>query len=439
MSGFYRDFLDTGSENPAEIMLCFTPESLPVLNSLASQFAVSDSYFSSIPTQTNCNRAFSLTGNSIGYWDELDDLWGMVDNYWEKGPWDLGDPYPFTGRTIFDVLSGKGMTDWKVFYSQTWPGLDGYEGGYCFTQDLLYPTMQSYDKSHFESIDSFCDRACQGTLPAFSFLEPTWYEESDDLGHPGSDYHPPDNLACGEQFLCKVYNALKSNPEQWKSTLLIVNFDEHGGTYDHVQPPATEAPWDNPRDGTNPPVNTEQSFDFKKLGVRVPLILASPLIQAGTVFRSKTGDPFDHTSVIATILNHFEIPNSEWQLGTRTVNAQTFEYVLDPANQRTSVEIAPPLLSCPASETVIAGDLQKMIMHRYIHYVARKRNYPKGKVKELSNRHLLPAKTMQEVNAAARHILDHLGQLPPEHPPKRSFFARLPHFLLKLLRKIVGK
>lgn len=415
MSGFYTDFLDAGSSNPREIMDCFTPDSLPVLNSLAGSFAVSDAYFSSIPTQTNCNRAFSLTGNSIGYWDESYDLWGMVNNYWEKRPDDLGDPYPFTERTIFDVLSGKGV-DWKLFYSQTWPGLAGYEGNYCFTQDLLWPTMEKLDTSYFEKIDGFFRRATQGGLPAFSFIEPKWYEEvtihGHVLGHPGFDYHPPDNLACGEHFLYSLYFALKSNTEQWKSTLLIINFDEHGGTYDHVRPPATEAPWDNPQDGTNPPDYTEQNFDFKRLGVRVPLILVSPLIKEGIVFRPLKGDHFDHTSVIATILNHFEIPKAEWRLGSRTANAQTFEYVLDPATQRTDVEIKIPLLPCPTTETLVAGDLPKMVMHRYVHYVARKRNFPKAKVKELSNLYLLPARTMKEVTAAGKRILDELSRLP---------------------------
>jgi len=416
MRGFVIDFADTGSSNPTEIMQCFTPDSLPVLNSLASNFAVSDTYFSSIPTQTNCNRAFSLTGNSIGYWNESYDLWGMVNNYWEKLPgYDLGDPYPFTERTIFDVLSDKGV-DWKVFYSQTWPGVDGYEGNYCFTQDLLWPTMKNYGTSYFETIDGFVRRATQGGLPAFSFIEPKWYEETTIhghvVGHPGFDYHPPDNLACGEHFLYDLYFALKYNTEQWKSTLLIINFDEHGGTYDHVQPLAAKAPWDDPRDGTNPPAHTEQNFDFKKLGVRVPLILVSPLIKGGTVFRSQNGHPFDHTSVIATILNHFEIPKSEWRLGSRTANAPTFEHVLDPANQRTNVAIKIPLLPCSTTETLVAGDLQKMVMHRYVHYVARKRNFPKAKVKELSNRYLLPARTMKEVTAAGKLILDELSRLP---------------------------
>lgn len=82
------------------------------------------------------------------------------------------------------------------------------------------------------------------------------------------------------------------NGKAWNSTLLIVTYDEHGGNYDHVVPPANATP---PGDGTV----GEHGFDFSRFGLRVPAVLVSPLIAAGTVFRGS--GPIDHTSVLATI------------------------------------------------------------------------------------------------------------------------------------------
>jgi phospholipase C len=81
--------------------------------------------------------------------------------------------------------------------------------------------------------------------------------------------------------------------------LLIITYDEHGGNYDHVPPP-----W-----GAVPPDNSagEFGFDFTRFGVRVPALLISPRIAAGTVFRAKRGT-IDHTSVLKTIELRWNIP-----------------------------------------------------------------------------------------------------------------------------------
>ena len=86
---------------------------------------------------------------------------------------------------------------------------------------------------------------------------------------------------------------MRSGPG-WAQTLLVVTYDEHGGCYDHVPPPA----------GAVPPDNTagEFGFDFSRFGVRVPTVLISPLIAPGTVYRAPApGTPFDHTSVLKTV------------------------------------------------------------------------------------------------------------------------------------------
>jgi phospholipase C len=147
-----------------------------------------------------------------------------------------------------------------------------------------FPDTQQADESHFGHFRDFQQRAAAGTLPAYSFLEPSW-------GASGNSQHPNYDVALGEQLLHDVYYALRNGPG-WNDTLLIITYDEHGGNYDHVPPP-----W-----GAVPPDDSvaEFGFDFSRFGVRIPALLVSPRIVAGTVFRARRGT-IDHTSVLKTL------------------------------------------------------------------------------------------------------------------------------------------
>jgi phospholipase C len=102
----------------------------------------------------------------------------------------------------------------------------------------------------------------------------------------------------------------------WNETLLIITFDEHGGTYDHVLPPTGAATPDKASDPG------ENGFRFDRFGVRVPTILVSPWIEAGTVFRSNTATPLDHTSVLATVRDWLDIPADKMLLSKRIAHAR---------------------------------------------------------------------------------------------------------------------
>ncbi|MFT5821175.1 MAG: phospholipase C [Crocinitomix sp.] len=436
MGGFYNDFATVKGSTPDQIMACHTPESLPVLNSLAKQYAVSDTYHSSIPTQTNCNRAFAGTGNSMGIHYDTSVLEAWVNNSWGKHEsWELD--VSFNQRTIWDVLNLGGFStpkDWMIFYSNLWPT---NHNNYCFTQDLFWPTMSKNETSfpysrvskypdNFASLASFREKIKNDNLPTFSFLEPAWFlgekKEGKNIGYNGNDYHPPGNVGCGEEFLHDLYSELKAQPNVWKKTLFIINFDEHGGTYDHVKPTANvHAPWENIDDGTPKPTKMEDGFDFKSLGVRVPLILASPLIAEKTVIRSVSGAPFDHTSVIATVLNHFGIHKSRWKLGSRTANAPTFSHVitLDSANARMDVAIENPINNkCnPVDPTKVeANDLQIMIIHRLFTRTIEKTKFPKDRFAEIYAKHYKNVKTMDDLNNAADAIFAQMNTELPEPP-----------------------
>lgn len=416
MGGFLKDFATTSSKNPEEIMQCYTLDSLPVLSYLAKSYAVSDAYYSSIPTQTNCNRAFSLTGNSIGYYYNVGDTKvAMVDNYWTEVEGGPGQPYEFTEPTVWNVLSDNGYDspkdDWAVFYSQTWPGLTFDKGHYCFTQDLLWPSLK--DKSaHFKDISDFFSLALSGDLPKFSFLEPTWYEKKWIFGHTGTDYHPPDNIHYGEAFLWHIYQTLKKSPK-WENTLLIINFDEHGGTYDHVEPPSTVSPWHDPKDGTvKPELSPKHPFDFETLGVRVPLVLVSPSLPPTTVFRPPNDGVYDHTSVIATVLESFEIPREKWQLGSRVANTQSFLNVIRGIHpivrEESDDEINAFISSLPkvdSDEDMSATDLHMMIGHRYLWRKMQEYDFPEADFQTLLDKHFVDIKSMKNLNNAINCIL----------------------------------
>ena len=139
----------------------------------------------------------------------------------------------------------------------------------------------------------FIRDAAAGNLPAYSFIEPRYFTDLFGCSIP-NDEHPPHNVAYGEKLIAAVYNAVRGGPG-WNQTLLVVTYDEHGGCYDHVVPPAA-----------TPPDNTAvAAFDFGYFGVRVPAVIVSPYVPAGTIIRPPGLTPFDHTSIIATLRKLF--------------------------------------------------------------------------------------------------------------------------------------
>ena len=390
MGGFYKDchkLLDWHRN----YMETFTPENLPVINELARNFAVSDRYFSSVPTQTNCNRAFAACGNSLGINDD-----GQLEAFVNNRATNLrtmAQPKgrQFNQRTFYNVLSENGVEDWKVYHSM---GTDlenklGVEG-YAYTRCLMEELQGSEFDDNFDQIESFIEDAKCNNLPRVSFLEPEWGLKAWILGINGNDYHPPCNVSEGEKFLKEIYDALKENEEVWNSTLFIINFDEHGGTYDHVPPPWTAAqPWG----GESPipvPDKCELGFQFDRFGVRVPLILVSPYIEESTVFRAEGDIPYDHASVIATILKMMGIDKKKWELGNRVDKAPTFENVLTrstPRNDKPDLnhnhnEIIDETMSDPSP-----NHIQQTLMHNVLHLKMKKDQHNDDKVIPLYKEH----------------------------------------------------
>src|SRR5258708_4566337 len=180
---------------------------------------------------------------------------------------------------------------------------------------LWDPTLQP----HFHGMGEFEEDCRDGTLAEYSFVEPSFQLEP-------NDSHPPHDVSLGEQFLLRVWN-LVSTGKDWNSTLLVITFDEHGGCYDHVEPPAAVPPGAASNPG-------EEGFPFDRYGVRIPTLLISPYIEPGTVFRSPTNVPYDHTSILATIRDWLQIPKGKMLTSARIEQAPTFGNVLTRAVPR---------------------------------------------------------------------------------------------------------
>jgi phospholipase C len=271
---------------PSSIMGMYSPETLPVLSGLAKGFAVCDRWFASVPTQTFPNRAFAVAGTSLGY----------TDNSAHGVP-------AFNTPSVFGKLADAGQT-WTIYGYSTRP-LTAND-----FPDTIHPGPGCKVESGFEKFQS---DVTSGQLAAFSYIEPEWAKYPTRKAPPSTtqaddehnfqvqnDQHPASNLAVGEKLISDVYTALRSNQAVWEKSLLIITYDEHGGNYDHV-PPDT---------GATPPDDNigASGFDFTRFGVRVPAVIVSPLIPAGTVFRASAGSPpYDHTSIIATLRDRFNL------------------------------------------------------------------------------------------------------------------------------------
>ncbi len=310
MQGFVLDYATTKPPNVAEIMQAYSPAQFPVLSALAQNYAISDAWFCSVPSETIPNRAFLHSGTSNG-----NVVNGELDG-------DVPDPLDFAGPTIFNVLDP--IASWRVY-----------------SDALLAPSLtrtfapnlwdHRFD-SCFQGFDAFLNDCAKNSLPQYSFVEPRFVLDP-------NDQHPPHDVSAGEQFLFRVWQAVSQSPA-WNNILLVIMYDEHGGCYDHVLPPAGATP---PDAASNP---GKQGFRFDRFGVRVPVIVVSPYVQAGTVFRSNTSTPYDHTSILATLRDWLDIPNSPGATmltSARIKAAPTLEQVLTLASARVDKPtIAPP-------------------------------------------------------------------------------------------------
>jgi phospholipase C len=319
MDGFVTDFISTFTaemgrqptyDEYAQIMTGFTPEQIPVLSGLARGFGVFDHWFCEVPSQTFCNRSFWTAATSSG----------LVVNSPMKNF--LSDN---TAETIFERLEAHDKT-WKVYVAEPQQ--------FSVTGLIHFSRLRDRFATHFAPFAQFETDAGNGDLADFSFIEP-----SITMGH--NDYHPAyarakghgvdlpgvdpaSSILGGEALLTRIYDAYRAMRSEtgtnvWNTTLLI-GWDEPGGTYDHVPPPAVPPP-----DASA--AQEPHRFAFDRSGYRVPAVIVSPWVAEGGVFN----DEYRHTSLIATL-------RQQWDLGdpftARDAAARPFAGVLTLATPR---------------------------------------------------------------------------------------------------------
>lgn len=177
-----------------------------------------------------------------------------------------------------------------------------YVGGFAGYQPASLTPGQSgvtraqNSAAHLQDETVFFQDVANGTLPSVCFIKPVGVNNE----HPGYSA-----LQTGQAHVAAIVQAVQANPTLWARTAIIITYDEHGGRFDHVSPPA--------RDIWGP-------------GVRVPCIVISPAARQGYVDHTQ----YDTSSVLATIEQRFGLS----PLNSRTSSATTL------ANIFTNVQVA---------------------------------------------------------------------------------------------------
>jgi len=260
----FHEFPQTGLEmlTGARAMGYYTAEDLPFYYWLANEFALGDHYFSSMPGPTFPNRMFLYGATSYGH---------------------VHNNVPPPGDMIIDWLEARQL-DWKVYASAT-PAM------------AMYVSEISTLLAHKATTQDFLDDAAAGRLPQVAFVDP-------DVGlatgqFDTNDEHPPALPQLGQSFVASIVDALTRSPN-WSRSALFLTYDEHGGQYDHVVPPAACPPDDlapklEPGDPDKP---------FDQYGLRVPFIVVSPYAKKHYVGHQI----YDHTSIMRFIQARFVMP-----------------------------------------------------------------------------------------------------------------------------------
>jgi phospholipase C len=268
LSGFVESFVkSSGATDPAEVMQCFDPSQLPVLVTLAREFALCDNWFSSMPGPTWPNRFFVSAGTSGG----LD----HSPTNKEIGDWELLHGFTIQNGTIFDR---KNLT------SRIYCG-----GILCIAQTLK--NVNFTDVHPYAMFVGDINSTTEPYSQQFTFIEPDY---GNFLGTytGGTSQHPLDSVTGGERLIKEVYETIRNSP-LWENSLLIVTWDEHGGFYDHVPPPAAVPPGDTIMTADA----SHFGFDFATYGPRVPAVVISPYVEKNRIDHRV----YDHTSVLATL------------------------------------------------------------------------------------------------------------------------------------------
>ena len=296
MDGFLKD-----TANDIFSIGYYREPDIPFYAALARNYTTCDHYFASILGPTFPNRMFLYAAQT----DRIDDSVSISSL-----------------PTILDRLAAAGVSH-NYYYSNV-PYLTLWAAQYLGISKLY---------------SQFLTDAAGGTLPAVSFVDP-FYTILDD--GTGNDDHPHADIRKGEVFLHDVFEAVANGPA-WSSTVIVFNFDEWGGFFEHVAPPRATA-------ANN--VDTDIVNGKTLLGLRLPVVVASPWT-AGTATSPRISSlVYDHTSVLKLIEWRWSLAPLTPRDGSSDIN--NLAYALNFSQPVTAV----PSLPSPTAPAIAAPCFQ---------------------------------------------------------------------------------
>ncbi len=259
-------FVTTNDPNGARAMGYFDGSDLLFYYGVAKTFGISDNNHCSVQGPTWINRLFFASATSFGLTaNKLPDATVMTEH---------------ANQLILAELDQAGA-DWRVYKTD-------------LSEFMLYPDYISQDKNaaRLLTVEDFFTDAAAGTLPAVAFVQPSFST----AGASRNDEHPPGTPYTGEQWTHKLVTALMASPN-WKDSVYIQTYDEHGGFYDHAVPPAAC----KPDDMAPQLLASDVKAEFDAMGVRVPLLVISPWSKPGYVSHIAT----ENTSILRLVEARF--------------------------------------------------------------------------------------------------------------------------------------
>ncbi|KAJ5439970.1 uncharacterized protein N7458_010968 [Penicillium daleae] len=297
------------------VIKAYDQKKTALLAELAQNFAFFDAYFAEHPGPTNPNRQFATSGSTCSFVDNTDQAAGFFNNV--------------TGTTcatsIFESPSKKKIS-WKNYYETD------------IVDAFNYKWVQDNAMDRLVHADEFYRDLEQGTLPTFSYINPECCTIT--------SMHPTSPMVSGEQMVKHLYDALRRS-KYWDNALLIINFDEHGGFADHVPTPMNVPQPEDKISFNGKSEGLQISYDFTRLGVRVPAFLISRFVPANTLIHHEGTSyakisAYTHTSILHFLQELWELEG----LNNRIQWAKTFEYVFS----HTGRQNTPKTLKTPTWE-----------------------------------------------------------------------------------------
>jgi len=270
MGGFVKSYWNAKPQphDRSFVMGYYDKRAVPTFDFFARNFAICDNWFSPLPAGTQPNRLMAMSGESRIHHN-------------------VSDPLEFPNQQLlYDWIDGVlGESHWC---SYQWGGLPFFALMTSWLPRIVAGFNEPEQLGEFRRYESFKRQWQSGKgIPEVVFIEPRYTDDPVFSFRPKNDDHCPTGISEGQRFLADIYNTLISNNELWKSTMLIVTYDEHGGYFDHVSPPAVPA--------------HAGGVNFATTGVRIPAFVVSPYVKSGTVF----SDQVDNTSILQLLADRF--------------------------------------------------------------------------------------------------------------------------------------